>query len=59
MIRLRRDDFEDPHMLAKLAATAGLPEPEFRRQFEHLVAAEPAPLVFDAQGERVGADPGA
>ena len=52
MIRLRRDDFEDPHMLAKLAATASLPEPEFREQFEHLVGAEPAPLVFDAQGEK-------
>ena len=51
MIRLRRDDFEDPHTLAKLAATAGLPEGEFRRQFEHLVGAEPAPLVFDQQGE--------
>ena len=24
MIRLRRDDFEDPHELAKFAATAGL-----------------------------------
>jgi hypothetical protein len=38
-------------MLAKLATTAGLPEAEFRRQFEHLVAAEPAPLVFDDRGE--------
>ncbi len=54
MIRLRRDDFEDPHMLAKLATTAGLPEAEFRRQFEHLVAAEPAPLVFDHEGEGGG-----
>jgi 6-phosphofructokinase 1 len=53
MIRLRRDDFDDPHMLAKLAATAGLTEPEFRRQFEHLVADEPAPLVFDARGKRL------
>jgi 6-phosphofructokinase 1 len=54
MIRLRRDDFEDPHMLAKLAATAGLPEPQFRQQFEHLVADEPAALVFDEHGERPG-----
>jgi len=54
MIRLRRDDFEDPHTLAKLAATAGLPEQEFRRQFEHLVGAEPAPLAFDEHGEHVG-----
>ncbi len=54
MLRLRRDDFEDPHTLAKLAATAGLPESEFRRQFEHLVAAEPTPLVFGEQGENPG-----
>ncbi len=53
MIRLRRDDFEDPHTLAKLATTVSLSEPEFRRQFEHLVAAEPPPLVFDAEGEHV------
>jgi ATP-dependent phosphofructokinase / diphosphate-dependent phosphofructokinase len=53
MIRLRRDDFEDPYTLAKLATTVSLSEPEFRRQFEHLVAAEPPPLVFDAGGEHV------
>lgn len=47
MIRLRRDDFEDPHTLAKLASTVNLPEAEFRRQFEHLVADEPAQLMFD------------
>jgi 6-phosphofructokinase 1 len=50
MIRLRRDDFEDPHTLAKLANTAKLTEAEFRRQFEHLVETEPPPLVFDGQG---------
>ena len=51
MIRLRRDDFEDPHTLAKLATTVRLSEPEFRRQFEHLVETEPPPLVFDREGE--------
>jgi len=51
MIRLRRDDFEDPHTLAKLASSVGLSEEEFRRQFEHLVAAEPPPLEFDPAGE--------
>jgi 6-phosphofructokinase 1 len=50
MIRLRRDDFEDPHTLAKLATSVRLSESEFRRQFEHLVASEPPPLVFEAQG---------
>jgi len=48
MIRLRRDDFDDPHEMAKLAATAGLSVEDFRRQFEHLVRGEPPPLVFDA-----------
>jgi 6-phosphofructokinase len=51
MLRTRRDDFEDPHELAKLANTAHLSEEEFRRQFEYLVAEEPPALVFDEQGE--------
>jgi len=29
MIRLRRDDFEDPHELAKFAATAGISLQQF------------------------------
>ena len=44
MIRLRRDDFEDPHALAKFAATADLSLQEFREQFEYLVQIEPPPL---------------
>ena len=44
MIRLRRDDFDDPHELAKFAATAKLSLQDFRRQFEYLVAMEPPPL---------------
>jgi ATP-dependent phosphofructokinase / diphosphate-dependent phosphofructokinase len=51
MIRLRRDDFEDPHELAKFAATVGIPLEEFRRQFEYLVNDEPPPLMVDAEGE--------
>ena len=51
MIRLRRDDFEDPHELAKFAATVGIPLDEFRRQFEYLVGYEPPPLRIDATGE--------
>jgi 6-phosphofructokinase 1 len=47
MIRMRRDDFEDPHELAKFAATAGIPLQEFRRQFEYLVADEPPPLDLE------------
>jgi len=51
MIRLRRDDFDDPHELAKLASTAGLSPDEFRRQFGYLVEDEPPPLKVDAGGE--------
>jgi 6-phosphofructokinase 1 len=52
MIRLRRDDFDDPAELSRLAKTARLSEAEFRRQFEYLVAHEPPPLAIDQQGER-------
>ena len=51
MIRLRRDDFEDPHELAKFAATIGISIEEFRRQFEYLVGYEPPPLMVDPEGE--------
>jgi ATP-dependent phosphofructokinase / diphosphate-dependent phosphofructokinase len=44
MIRLRRDDFADPHELAKFAATCGLSVDDFRRRFEPLVSTEPPPL---------------
>lgn len=51
MIRLRKDDFDDPHELAKIAATARLSIEEFRRQFEYLIGFEPPPLAMDAAGE--------
>ncbi len=44
MLRLRRDDFEDPHELARFAATAHLTLEEFRERFEYVVANEPPPL---------------
>jgi 6-phosphofructokinase len=47
MIRLRRDDFEDPRELAKFAATAGLSQQDFRSEFEYLIENEPPPLVLD------------
>lgn len=46
MIRLRRDDFADPHELAKMAATAGLSVEEFQARFESLIDLEPPHLVF-------------
>jgi len=50
MIRLRRDDFDDPHELARFAATCGMTLAEFRAEFEYLVAAEPPPLVIGLHG---------
>jgi 6-phosphofructokinase 1 len=52
MIRLRRDDFEDPAELTKLAATARLSEEDFRREFEYVVKQEPPPLLMDRLGEK-------
>lgn len=50
MIRLRRDDFQDPHELAKFAATAHLSLEDFRQEFEYLIETEPPPLAFDGTG---------
>jgi ATP-dependent phosphofructokinase / diphosphate-dependent phosphofructokinase len=44
MIRLRRDDFEDPETVAAFAAVARLTPDEFRRQFSYLVENEAPPL---------------
>jgi 6-phosphofructokinase len=51
MIRLRRDDFDDPHELAKFAATVRMSLEQFREQFEYLVGYEPPPLMIDSEGE--------
>jgi 6-phosphofructokinase 1 len=44
MIRIRRDDFEDAHELAKFAATAGITLQRFRDEFGYLIEDEPPPL---------------
>src|SRR5437762_368039 len=44
MIRLRRDDFEDPATVARFAAVAHLTPEDFRRQFAYLVEHEAPPL---------------
>jgi 6-phosphofructokinase 1 len=44
MIRLRRDDFENPYEIARFAAVAHLTLDQFRDQFESLVQDEPPPL---------------
>ena len=46
MIRLRRDDFEDPEALASFAELAGVSVEEFVEQFEPVVADERPPLII-------------
>ncbi|MEO7501471.1 MAG: 6-phosphofructokinase, partial [Gemmatimonadaceae bacterium] len=57
MIRLRRDDFEDPKELAKFAAAAHMSVDDFRREFEYLIATEPPPLVIDPERHTLIEDP--
>jgi 6-phosphofructokinase len=59
MIRLRRDDFEDPHELAKFAATGSMSLEDFRAEFEYLIANEPPALTIDPEshGFREGVAP--
>jgi 6-phosphofructokinase 1 len=54
MLRLRRDDFDDPHELARFAAVCGLSLEEFRAEFEYLMADEPPPLRLDVLASRPG-----
>jgi ATP-dependent phosphofructokinase / diphosphate-dependent phosphofructokinase len=49
MIRLRKDDFQDPHELAKFADTAGLTLDQFQKEFGYLVENEP-PAAIWAEG---------
>ncbi|HUG52317.1 MAG TPA: diphosphate--fructose-6-phosphate 1-phosphotransferase [Vicinamibacteria bacterium] len=57
MLRLRRDDFDDPHELAKFAATAGLSLDEFTREFQYLVDDEPPGLVVSLGETGAGSHP--
>ena len=47
MLRLRRDDFEDVHALAKFAEVTGLSPDGFRQEFEYLIGTEPPRLRLD------------
>jgi 6-phosphofructokinase 1 len=47
MLRLRRDDFEDPLEIVKYSAVVGLRAEEFRKRFEYLVKDEAPPLSFE------------
>ncbi len=51
MIRLRREDFDDPFELARIAAVTKLSLQEFRDRFAYLVESEPASLdLLDPSG---------
>ena len=47
MVRLRRDDFDDPGELANLAATAATSADTFRAEFEYVVEHEQPRLMLD------------
>src|SRR3954471_9062489 len=53
MIRLRKEDFDDPHDLAKLAAIAHCSIEEFRERFGYLTADEHLPVVSDGAGHKL------
>jgi 6-phosphofructokinase 1 len=40
MLRLTREDFDDPHELAKFAATAGIRLDAFKKRFYHIAASD-------------------
>jgi 6-phosphofructokinase 1 len=46
MIRLRRDDFDEPLRLSKIAETAGMSVEEFTKEFGYLIDSELPPIVF-------------
>ena len=46
MLRLRKDDFEDPSELAKFASTLGITLEQFQQEFERLVQDDPVPRAF-------------
>jgi 6-phosphofructokinase 1 len=53
MIRLRHEDFEDPHDVAKLAAIAHCSIDEFRQRFGYLTADEHLAGVSDGAGHKL------
>jgi 6-phosphofructokinase len=50
MIRLRRDDFDSPEELEKLAKVAKLSTDDFRKTFEYLIADEPPRIRLHPEG---------
>ena len=60
MIRLRRDDFEDPHELAQVRRhLRPVRSQEFREEFEYLIEDEPPALVLESFAGADAAEPAA
>jgi 6-phosphofructokinase 1 len=57
MLRLTRDDFGDPHELAKFASTAGISLDEFRDQFYYLIEEDMLYRSRDGRGPGAGMPP--
>jgi 6-phosphofructokinase 1 len=57
MLRLRKDDFEDPSELAKFASVLGITLEEFEAQFGYLVENDPMPRPFFSHDASTGTPP--
>jgi 6-phosphofructokinase 1 len=51
MVRLRKEDIQDAHELAKLAATVGLSLDDFKKEFGYLVDTEPLESAWEDSSE--------
>jgi 6-phosphofructokinase 1 len=54
MLRLKKEDFDDPNELARLAQVAHVTPDELRRQFRGLVEREPGPMSLHRISTRPG-----
>jgi 6-phosphofructokinase 1 len=55
MLRLHRADFDDPHELAKFAATCGISLEEFKKQFFYLIESDEIYKAVNGQKIKVAA----
>jgi 6-phosphofructokinase 1 len=50
MLRLKREDFEDPQEIERFAAVAHMSPEAFREAFGALVRSDPTPMVISPPG---------
>jgi 6-phosphofructokinase 1 len=58
MLRLRKDDFDDPSEIAKFASVLGISLEEFQSEFAYIVADEPIPRAFGENSPVASIRPG-